>query len=80
MGLITRVASAKKGTRSLKTTVPEGIAEFLELSDKDELEWKMLIQNDNRIATVQKKGDSEKKSVELARYALRQKKKSTGDF
>ena len=29
MGLMTRVASAKKGTKSLKTTVPEGIAEFL---------------------------------------------------
>lgn len=56
MGLITRVASAKKGTRSLKTTVPEGIAEFLELSDKDALEWKMdVTSNQVRVATVQKK-------------------------
>jgi hypothetical protein len=80
VGLITRVASAKKGTRSLKTTVPEGIAEFLELSDKDELEWKMHIQDDIRIATVQKKEDVEKKSVELARYSMNQKKKRAGDL
>ena len=48
MGLITRVASAKKGTKSLKTTIPEGIAEFLELSDKDELEWKMNTSGNER--------------------------------
>ena len=54
MGLITRVASAKKGTRSLKTTVPEGIAEFLELSDKDELEWKMKFQDEQRVVLVKK--------------------------
>ena len=48
MGLMTRVASAKKGTKSLKTTVPEGIAEFLELSDRDELEWKMDTHNNQR--------------------------------
>ncbi len=54
MGLITRVASAKKGTKSLKTTVPEGIAEFLELSDKDELEWKMQFQDEQRMVAVKK--------------------------
>ena len=39
MVLITRVASAKAGTKSLKSTIPEGIVEFLQLKDKDELEW-----------------------------------------
>jgi hypothetical protein len=52
MALITRVASAKKGTKSLKTTIPEGIAEFLELSDKDEIEWKMDVKDNERIALV----------------------------
>ena len=41
MVLTTRVAIAKAGTKSIKSTVPEGIVEFLKLEDKDELEWKM---------------------------------------
>jgi hypothetical protein len=73
MGIVTRVSSAKKGTKSLKTTVPEGISEFMELSDKDEIEWKMHIQDDKRMAIVQKKiaGDS----VELARQSMKMKRK-----
>ncbi len=54
MVLSTRVASAKKGTKSLKTTVPEGIAEFLELGEADHLEWKMDIKNGERSAIVRK--------------------------
>jgi hypothetical protein len=52
--LLTRISSAKKGTKSLKTTIPESIAEFLELSDKDELEWKMQVDNNERSATIKK--------------------------
>jgi hypothetical protein len=74
MGLMTRVASAKKGTKSLKTTVPEGIAEFLELSDRDELEWKMDTHNNQRTAIVTKKPDHIG-SVELAGYSMKQKRK-----
>jgi hypothetical protein len=54
VGLITTVASAKKGTKSLKTAIPEGIVEFIELSSKDEIESKMHIQNDERVALVRK--------------------------
>jgi bifunctional DNA-binding transcriptional regulator/antitoxin component of YhaV-PrlF toxin-antitoxin module len=78
MGLITRVASAKKGTKSLKTTIPEGIAEFLELSDKDELEWKMDTHRNERSAIVLKKTESIS-SLELARYSAKQKRKLRGD-
>jgi hypothetical protein len=53
---MTRVGLAKKGTKSMKTTIPEGIVEFLELSDKDELEWKMEFENQQRIVLLQKKG------------------------
>lgn len=74
MGLITRVASAKKGTKSLKTTIPEGIAEFLELSDKDELEWKMNTSGNERTTIVSKKSD-DTGSVELARYSMKQRRK-----
>jgi hypothetical protein len=55
MAIITRISRAKKGTKSLKTTIPESIAEFMEISDKDELEWKMHVQNNIRLAIVQKK-------------------------
>jgi uncharacterized pyridoxal phosphate-containing UPF0001 family protein len=73
MGIITKVSSAKKGTKSLKTTVPEGISEFMELSDKDEIEWKMHIQDEKRMAIVQKKTNVD--SVEQARHSMRMKRK-----
>lgn len=69
MGLITRVASAKKGTKSLKTTVPEGIAEFLELSDKDQLEWKMQFQDEQRIVLVKKLNTLEEGTKIASKYA-----------
>ena len=47
MALLTCISSAKKGTKSLKTTIPEGVVEFLELSDQAELEWKMEVANNN---------------------------------
>ena len=52
MAVITRVSRAKKGTKSLKTTIPESISEFMEISEKDELEWKMHVQNNIRMAIV----------------------------
>ena len=39
----------------MKTTIPEGIVEFLELSDKTELEWKMQVNVYERSATIKKK-------------------------
>jgi hypothetical protein len=71
--LLTKVASAKKGTKSLKTTIPEGIAEYLEISDKDELQWKMDMQDNQRVAVVNKKS-KEKDSIDLARYSIKQKR------
>ena len=73
MVLLTKVASAKKGTKSLKTTIPEGIAEYLEISDKDELQWKMDMQDNQRVAVVNKKS-KEKDSIELTRYSIKQKR------
>jgi hypothetical protein len=54
MVLTTRIALAKAGTKSMKSTIPEGIVEFLQLQDKDELEWQMDIKNNERIAIVKK--------------------------
>ena len=61
MVLTTKVAIAKAGTKSIKSTVPEGIVEYLQLQDKDELEWKMDTQNNERIAIVKKKRNLDEK-------------------
>ena len=74
MVLTTKVAIAKAGTKSIKSTVPEGIVEYLQLKDKDELEWNMDMQNNDRVAIV-KKVTKDKDKLELARFALKQKKK-----
>jgi len=74
VGLTTKVALAKKGTKSLKTTVPEGIVEFLQLSDKDELNWNMHVEDGARTVVLQKKIGG-KDTLELARFAMKQKRK-----
>jgi bifunctional DNA-binding transcriptional regulator/antitoxin component of YhaV-PrlF toxin-antitoxin module len=55
LSLESTVGIAKIGTKSLRTTVPEGIAVFLGIEIGDKLEWKMDIQNNERVATVRKK-------------------------
>jgi hypothetical protein len=45
---------AKTGTTSLRATVPEGIVAFLELKSGDKLDWKMEIQNGERVVVVKK--------------------------
>jgi antitoxin component of MazEF toxin-antitoxin module len=67
MVLTTKVAIAKAGTKSIKSTVPEGIVEYLQLEDKDELEWKMDTQNNERIAIVKKKRNLDEKTRRLVR-------------
>jgi bifunctional DNA-binding transcriptional regulator/antitoxin component of YhaV-PrlF toxin-antitoxin module len=69
LALLTRITSAKKGTKSLKTTIPEGIAEFLELSDKDQLEWKMQFQDEQRIVLVKKLNTLEEVTKIASKYA-----------
>ena len=55
MGLESTVGIAKVGTRSLRATVPEGIVAFLGIRKGDKLQWKMDIQNNERVAIVNKK-------------------------
>lgn len=54
MSLKTKVSIARPGSASLRATVPEGIVAFLELTEKDKLEWKMEIINGERVAVVRK--------------------------
>ena len=74
MVLTTKVAYSKSGTKSIKSTVPEGIVEYLQLKDKDELEWNMDMQNNDRVAIV-KKVTKDNDKLELARISLKQKRK-----
>ena len=55
MSLESTVGIAKVGTRSLRATVPEGIVAFLGIQEGDKLQWKMDIQNNERVAIVNKK-------------------------
>jgi len=54
MSLETTVGIAKIGTKSLRATVPEGIVAFLGIQSGDKLEWRMDIQNGERVVIVRK--------------------------
>ena len=51
----------------MKSTVPEGIVEYLQLKDKDELEWKMDVQENERIAIVRKKRNLDETTRKLVK-------------
>jgi hypothetical protein len=72
MSLESTVGIAKVGTRSLRATVPEGIVAFLGIQVGDKLQWKMDIQNNKRVAIVNKKSNGTDK-VEQTRYSMKQK-------
>jgi hypothetical protein len=65
MGLESTVGVAKVGTNSVRTTVPEGITEFLEIRAGDKLDWKMEVQGTDRIAVVKKAGGIAKSTSKL---------------
>jgi bifunctional DNA-binding transcriptional regulator/antitoxin component of YhaV-PrlF toxin-antitoxin module len=55
MSLESTVSIAKVGTKSLRTTVPEGIVAFLGIKEGDKLLWKMDVDGGIRMARVQRK-------------------------
>ena len=42
-------------SKSLRTTVPVEIVQALNLSDKDKLSWKVLVEDNELVCTVNKK-------------------------
>lgn len=48
MVLTSKVGLAKPSTKSLRTTIPEGIAEFLALREGDKVEWLMAKSDSGR--------------------------------
>ena len=75
MSLESTVSVAKVGTNSVRATVPEGIAAFLDLKVGDKLVWKMEFQDNERFAVVTKKKSEKKSSKEDAKFALQQTRK-----
>lgn len=73
MSLISSVGIAKIGTKSLRTTVPEGIVAFMGIKEGDKLEWTMDIQSNQRVSLVKKQPTKE--DVELAHFSMKQKQK-----
>jgi hypothetical protein len=54
MSLKSKTTIARPGSPSLRATIPEGIVAFLDLKEKDRLEWKMEIIDNERVAVVRK--------------------------
>jgi hypothetical protein len=55
MSLDSTVGLAKSGSKSLRATVPEGIAIYLELGVGDKLQWKMSSDENGERTTVVRK-------------------------
>jgi antitoxin component of MazEF toxin-antitoxin module len=75
MSLQSTVGIARTGAKSLRATIPEGMVAFLELQEGDKLEWRMDIQNGERIATVRKAKSLEEEATEIAAKYVKAKQK-----
>jgi len=64
------VGIARTGTMSLRATVPEGIAVFLELEAGDKLEWVMEFMDGERVAVVRKRNTDNATRI-ASKYAKR---------
>lgn len=54
MSLQSTVGVAKVGTKSLRSTVPEGVVAYLDIQEGDKLEWRMEIEAGEKIVKVRK--------------------------
>ncbi len=52
--LETKTAIARPDSKSMRSTVPEGIVAFLNLQTGDTLEWRMEFRNGERVVEVRK--------------------------
>ena len=55
MSLKSKTSVARPGSTSLRATVPEGIVAFLNLKEGDDLDWRMEIIDDERVAVVKRR-------------------------
>lgn len=52
MSLESSVASARKESKSLRATIPEGIVAYLDLKATDKLEWKMDVLKGKKVVYI----------------------------
>jgi hypothetical protein len=50
----TKTAEARPNSKSIRTTIPEGIVAFLGLESGEVIEWTMEFRNGERVAEVRK--------------------------
>jgi len=55
MNLESTVSIARPKTTSLRTTIPEGIVFYLDLKDKDKIEWVKIYLNGRDMVVLKKK-------------------------
>jgi antitoxin component of MazEF toxin-antitoxin module len=67
MGFISKVAQAGTKGKSLRTTIPEPVAYFLEVQKGDELEWQVDFKPGKRIVTITKCTIHEKEATIASR-------------
>lgn len=72
MSLSSTVGIAKLGTKSLRATVPEGVVAYLDLKSGDKLDWRMEIENGEKIVKIQKQQIISGEALKVAsKYAKR---------
>ncbi|MFO7966236.1 MAG: hypothetical protein R6U44_01385 [Archaeoglobaceae archaeon] len=54
MAITSKVSYSKKGTNSLKTIIPKGIAQLLDLEHGEYVEWDIENRNGEKVAILRK--------------------------
>lgn len=55
MNVESAVNTARPGTRSLRTTIPEGVVFYLDLNDGDKVQWEKITVGDDTLAVIVRK-------------------------
>ncbi len=66
MSLSSTVGIAKLGTKSLRATVPEGVVAYLDIKAGDKLDWRMEIENGEKVVKIKKMETISKEALEVA--------------
>ncbi len=75
MSLQSTVGLARPGTKSLRVTVPEGIVAFLALSEGDQLDWRMEIdEKGQRYVIIRPFKSPESEAMKIAEKYFKKRK------
>lgn len=75
MSALTSTATfASPQTKSLRATIPEGIVAYLGIANGDRLEWRMEIENGDKVVKLKKAGLSKEGFESAATDFIRRKR------